>query len=412
MVACEDLELHQMDIKNAFLKGELEDDVWITQPTGFNLTTPDKALHLRKALYGLKQAPRVWHTKLHSELTKLGFQQCDADPSLYILYGENNRIMCLVYVDDILVAARDMVTMNTIKAKLASIFEARDLGESNFFLGIHIVRDRASRTLKIHHEKYINNLLSTYGMESCKGVDTPMQPNITVTKADGDLLDTKNSYSALVGSLLFLSITTRPDIAYAVSTLSRFMAQPTSVHMQHVQRILKYLARSRTMGITYRGSYEPSLYGYCDSNYATDPDTRKSVTGYVFLLCGGAISWSSKRQPTVAHSTTEAEYMAASEATKEALFLRKLMPAVGVPASTVLILTDNMGSLALLRNPVSHSRTKHIDVMHHFARERVARLEVQFEYVSTSEMVADALTKPVASKAFKECCTGMGLTLE
>jgi hypothetical protein len=274
------------------------------------------------------------------------------------------------------------------------------------------VRDRASRTLKIHHEKYIKNLLSTHGMENCKGVDTPMQANITVTKSEGDMLDSKTPYSALVGSLLFLSITTRPDIAFAVSTLSRFMAEPSTVHMQHAQRILKFLARTRTMGITFCGSKQPSLHGYCDSDYATDPDTRKSVTGYVFLLCGGAISWSSKRQPTVAHSTTEAEYMAASEATKEALFWRKLMPAVGVSASTVHIMTDSQGSLALLKNPVSHSRSKHIDVMHHFARERVARLEVSCEYVSTSDMVADALTKPLPSKTFKKCCIGMGLTLE
>lgn len=186
IVAAEDLELHQMDIKNAFLKGELQETVWISQPPSYTLTSPGKSLHLRKALYGLKQAPRVWNIKLHAELTQLGFQQCDADPSLYILYGEDNRIMCLVYVDDILVAARDTATMSAIKAKLASAFEARDLGEAKFFLGIHVVRDRASRTLNIHHEKYITNLLREHGMENCKGFDTPMQANITLSRYEGD----------------------------------------------------------------------------------------------------------------------------------------------------------------------------------------------------------------------------------
>jgi hypothetical protein len=225
---------------------------------------------------------------------------------------------------------------------------------------------------------------------------------------EGDLLDNKDSYTSLVGSMLYLSVCTRPDIAQAVGVLSKFMASPTTVHWQAAKGVLRYLAGTTSYGITFgKGS---GLLGYCDADYAGDLDTRRSTTGYVFTLHGGAICWTSKRQPTVAVSTTEAEYMAAANAVKEGLWLRILMRDLQLEgADNILIMADNQSAIKLLKNPISSVRSKHIDVIYHFARERVIRKEVQFKYVSTEQMVADMFTKAVPKDKLGFCCKQIGL---
>lgn len=216
-------------------------------------------------------------------------------------------------------------------------------------------------------------------------------------------------YRELVGSLMHLSVTVRPDISFAVGALSRYLASPTMMHWQAAKGVLRYLSGTADYGITY-GPDPTDLLGYCDSDYAGDIDTRRSTSGYVFVMNGGAISWSSKRQQTVAASTTEAEYMAAGAAVKEGLWLRKLLLDLNIKCSdAVCIFGDNQSTLKLLRNPVTSARSKHIDVIHHFARERVLRKEVCFRYIPTDQMVADVLTKALPSVKHLFCCKGMGV---
>lgn len=225
-------------------------------------------------------------------------------------------------------------------------------------------------------------------------------------------------YCQLIGSLNYLSVCTRPDIAYAVSKLARHMAQPTTVHWQAAKTVVRYLLSTTDYGVIYGVSSSSAssssntgtgLIGFCDADYAGDLDTRRSTTGYVFMLNGGAISWQSKLQPTVAASTAEAEYMAAAAAVKEGLWLRKLLTDLGSSTTCVKILADNQSAIKLLRNPISSVRSKHIDIAHHFARERVMRKEVSFSYVSTSDQLADIFTKALPRMKFEECVAGMGV---
>ena len=227
---------------------------------------------------------------------------------------------------------------------------------------------------------------------------------------EGEKLDTNaaHEYTSLVGALIYLSICTRPDISQAVGALARFMAAPTTVHWLSAKGVLRYLAGTASYGIHY-GEGTSGLIGYCDADHASDCDTRRSTTGYVFIMNGGAICWSSRRQPTVAASTTEAEYMAAAHAVKEALWLRKLMRDLDLGTDSIIIRADNQSAIKLLKNPVSSQRSKHIDTIYHFARERVARKEVTFLYISTNEMIADILTKAVPKSKVEFCSTGMGL---
>ena len=248
-------------------------------------------------------------------------------------------------------------------------------------------------------------------MDDGKNRSIPLSPSIKFSKDEGDPLDTsKYPYSELVGSLMYLSICTRPDISFATGSLARYMSNPTTVHWQAAKGVLRYLAGTPDHGITFGGTgVDLELYGYCDADYAGDIDTRRSTTGYVFTLNGGAISWQSKRQPTVAASTTEAEYMAAAAAVKEGLWLRKILNDLGLTFKTVSILADNQSAIKILRNPISSLRSKHIDMIHHFARERVMRNEVMFSYTPTSMMIADVLTKALSGEKFAFCCAGMGV---
>ncbi|KAJ9517017.1 hypothetical protein QJQ45_002524 [Haematococcus lacustris] len=302
----------------------------------------------------------------------------------------------------------DFESLDFVKQRLSSVFGIKDLGQTRWFLGMQISRDRAQGTLQLDQQQYIKELLSTYSMTEAHSKAVPMAPGTKLVK-EGDALDTAHhSYSALVGSLLYLSCCTRPDIAYAVGALARHMAAPTQQHWSAAKAVLSYLKGTASQGLVFGGN--DSLQGYCDADYAGDKDTARSTTGYVFTLHGAAISWSSRLQPTVAMSTAEAEYMAASGAVKEAVWLRKLMQDLGLPGSCVNIMCDNQAALQLLNNPMASARSKHISVHHHFARERAARGEVMFTYCSTSEMAADVMTKPLAAVKLGYAKEGCGIS--
>jgi hypothetical protein len=407
VVAAKDLELHQLDVKTAFLNGELEEEIYMQQPQGYEEGESGTVCHLRKTLYGLRQAPRAWHTRLKTELVTLGFRAAEADPALFVRRVGEELTYVVVWVDDILVAGA-LEEVTAVKKLLAETFDVRDLGEATYFLGMELARGREAGTLKLTQKKLTGELLARYGMETAKARSVPINPQEKVVR-DGKLLDReKFPYSELVGSLLYLSVCTRPDIAQSVGVLARFMSGPTEEQWKLALGVVRYLSGTASYGIIF-GAGETKLTGFCDADYAGDVDSRRSTTGYVFIVNGGAVSWSSRLQPTVAASTVEAEYMGAAAAVKEALWFRKLGADLGMQWSSVRIFCDNQGAIKLLKHPIASQRSKHIDVLHHFARERMARKEVDFDYCPTGEMAADFLTKAVAVGKFKKCCEMIGI---
>jgi len=421
VVAAEDLELHAMDIKTAFLNGVLEDNVYVDQPPGYHEGGSRMVAHLRRALYGLRQSPRAWHLRLKEELEGIGFQPSSADASLFTYQHKTGLVSMLAYVDDLLIAAHSMEAIDFVKQKVQAAFSTHDLGEAVAFLGMSIERDRAVRTIKLAQSNMVNELVAKYGLADAAPKGVPLSPTTQLTKGGSTPLDTStHTYSALVGSLLYLSVCTRPDIAQAVGALAKYMAAPTEAHWTAAKGVLRYLKGTASLGITFgaggtssnshTGGRSRAVVGYCDADYAGDLDTRRSTTGYVFLFNGGAISWNSRRQPTVAASTTEAEYMAEAAAAKEAIWLRTLLSDLGVAVpTTIKIMADNQSAIKVANNPVTSARSKHIDVVYHFVRERVAREEIEFEYVPTNKMVADALTKAVPEDKMVFCRDSMGV---
>ena len=383
--AAQDTEIHQLDIKTAFLNGDIEEEVYVQQPPGYKDGSGNRTCRLQRALYGLRQAPRQWHARLQQELELCSFQASEGDPGLFVHHDKDSTVFVLVYVDDILVVSKDLGAVKWAKDKIMTAFDARDLGQARLYLGLTIERDRQARTLK---------LLQQYGLSDAKATSVPLNAGVKLTKAAGDVLDqAKYPYCQLVGSLLYLANCTRPDISHAVGALAKYMHTPTTDHWNAATGVLRYLAGTKDHGVCFGGSQaEFEVVGYCDADYAGDLDTRRSTTGYVFICNGGAISWSSRLQQTVAVTTTEAEYMAAAAAVKEALWLKTILADLHMGNNSIAIHADNQGAIKLLKNPITSMRSKHIDVMYHFARERVARKEVAFVFVSTAEMVADVET--------------------
>jgi len=407
----EDLEIHHIDIKTAFLQGELEEEVYIQQPPGFEEGSSSVSCYLHKALYGLKQAPRAWHLRLQAKLISMGYRQSEADASLYIFdQGTPSPTYVLAYVDDLKAIGADGSFIGKTKQELLTEFTGRDLGQDSPFLGMSLDRDRNNGTTKLSNWRMITDLVSKFGLNDSNPRVLPLSPGIDLSATSAEPLNPKQyPYRELVGNLMHLAVTVRPDISFSVGVLSRHLSSPSLAHWQAAKGVLRYLSGTADYGITYTKK-TPGFIGYCDSDYAGDTGARHSTTGYVFVHNSGAISWSSKKQPTVAVSTTEAEYMAAGAAVKEGLWLRKLMQDLHLDVDHVQIMGDNQATLKLLRNPISSVRTKHIDVVHHFARERVLRNEVAFHYISTAEQIADVFTKALPLAKHQFCCKGMGVS--
>lgn len=396
-VASEDLHLHQVDIKTAFLNGVLEEEIYVKQPPGFEEGGKNVVCRLHKALYGLKQAPRAWHQRLAKELEELGFVACEADPGLYVYRKEgDSEIYLLVYVDDMLIASPSLESVTKVKESLGSLFDLHDLGEAKFFLGMEIIRGvdlNGTKFLKLSSTKLVNELLAANGLADSKGKSIPLDPSLKVSDVHAGVpLSSPQEYSEILGSLLYLANTTRPDIAFAVCLLSRYRNAPTTVQMLGIKSVLKYLAGTRTVGLVWKAG-EKGILGFCDSDYAGDISTRKSTTGWVFLAGGGAVCWSSKRQQCVTTSTVEAEYVAMTPTVKEAIWLRKLLVALGEDIAVPKIYSDNTGALSLLKNVISSPRTKHIDVAYHFAREAAMEGKVDISYIPSEDNAADMFTK-------------------
>jgi hypothetical protein len=292
-----------------------------------------------------------------------------------------------------------------------------DLGEASFVLGIEIVRDRTKRTITITQTAYTKALVDRHIIGHHHTQNTPMDSSARHVKATDEQQATPQairSYQSAVGSIMFAMLCTRPDIAFSVAILSKFAQNPTSLHEAGVQRVLRYLYGTTARGITYTGttaiSEEPQLTGYCDSDWAADRDDRKSITGYAFLLCEGAISWSSKKQKTPSLSTVEAEYMAATAAAKEALWWRTQMRELGYDITQATTLySDSQGSISLTKNPEHHANTKHIALRYHFIRHHVGKRNIRLEYISTKAMAADVLTKALPREQHEATAAMLGM---
>jgi hypothetical protein len=311
--------------------------------------------------------------------------------------------------------ASDGLILKELKSRLEEEYDMSDLGELHFFLGVQIERNRAARTITLHQGHYIEEVLVRFGMEDCKPIGTPLDPKAPLVKLTEEEYEQHKHemqgipYKEAVGSLMYAMVATRADLAFAVSVVSQFMARPAPMHWAAVKRIMRYLKGTLHMKLCLGGK-DITIKGYCDADWGGDLNTRRSTTGYVFYLGDGAISWNSKRQPTVALSTTEAEYMAANQCAKEAIWLRQLMADVGcVQHKATTIMCDNQGSIALAKNPKHHSRTKHIDVQHHFIREKMEEEVINLTYCPTQDMVADVLTKALAKERHVMLCKAMKL---
>lgn len=400
LVAAFDYECEQMDVVTAFLNGDLEEEIFMQIPEGLRTKdNQDLVCKLNKALYGLKQAPRQWYAKIHDFLVNhLQFDCNDFDPCLYIRKTGNHILIIALYVDDLLLIGNSLILIQKLKKSFSEKFEMKDLGPARIMLGIQIERDRVNRKLFISQKDYVEYTLQRFGMENSKSVSTPMDKNsakLMHTSKDDPAGDVP--YRQIVGCLIYLVTCTRPDIAFAVSKLSSYLENPENCHYMAAKRVLRYIAGTRTKGILYNGSARINLKGFSDSDFAGDFETRKSTGGYVFRMCSGAVSWKSKKQTCVATSTCEAEYMSLCTASKEAVWLSRLLASLQGSTSPepISIGVDNIGTMALSENASITERSKHIDVQFHYVRECIDLNRINLVHCPTTEQIADSLTKPL-----------------
>jgi len=438
-----DMEIRHLDVPTAFLNAELKEDVYVEQPEGFHNGDKKMVWKLNKSLYGIKQAPNNWNHDLNNFLISLGFTRCRSDTCIYVKQSMTGRMMLIgVFVDDLIpiYSSYDVKEWNDIHSSLKSKYNINDTGEVELVLGMRVTRDRMNKTMKLDQEKYIEKILQQYELHQCNPADTPTS-SYKLSQADSpsnvvggkDKNDSNNSnevsdrllkqrYQSMVGSLNYAAISTRPDITYAVNVLSRYLHNPGQQHMIACKRVFRYLKGTTNLGIILGGdmnhdqrsiggdskinSFE--LLSYSDSDWGGDVDTRRSTSGYLIFFNGSLISWQSKRQRVVALSSCEAEYYAISSALTDIRWCRQLVKELiqfDLTLKSYVIsssgMVDNQSAIAISSHDVHHTRTKHIDIRHHFIRDEIQNGSFKLNYIASQDQLGDLLTKGVGKIIFQ-----------
>ncbi|GJZ71170.1 retrotransposon protein, putative, ty1-copia subclass, partial [Tanacetum coccineum] len=416
-----DYEIWQMDVKTAFLNGYLNEEVYMEQPEGFvNPKYPNRVCKLKRSIYGLKQASRQWNKRFDDEIKKFGFSQNADEPCVYLKASGSNVTFLILYVDDILIMGNSIPMLQDVKSYLGKCFAMKDLGEAAYILGIKIYRDRSRRLIGLCQSAYIEKILKRFHMENSKRGSIPMQDKLRLSKSQGASTPAELKrmqsvpYASAVGSIMYAVRCTRPDVAFAQNITSRFQQNPGDLHWTTVKNILKYLRNTKDMFLVYGGDLKRELRVSCytDAGYLTDADDLKSQTGYVFVLNGGAVDWKSAKQSIFATSSAEAEYIAAFDASKEAVWVRKFISGLGVVPTIekpINMYCDNTGAIAIANESGITKGARHFRAKVHYLREVIEFGDIKLEKVHTDDNLADPFTKALAFPKHSELTRNIGM---
>ncbi|GJQ98073.1 retrotransposon protein, putative, ty1-copia subclass [Tanacetum coccineum] len=416
-----DYEIWQMDVKTAFLNGYLNKEVYMEQLEGFvSQKFPNRVCKLKRSYYGLKKASRKWNKRFDDEIKKFGFSQNCDEPCVYVKASGSYVTFLILYVDDILIMGNNIPMLQDVKSYLGRCFAMKDLGEAAYILGIKIYRDRSKRLIGLCQSAYIEKILKRYYMENSKRGTIPMQEKLKFSKSQGastpaEIQRMQNiPYASAVGSIMYAVRCTRPDVAFAQNITSRFQQNPGDAHWTAVKNILKYLRNTKDMFLVYGGDMKRELRVSCytDAGYLTDADDMKSQTGYVFVLNGGAVDWKSTKQSIFATSSTDAEYIAAFDASKEAVWIRKFISGLGVVPTieeSINMYCDNTRAIAIAKDHEVTKGARHFQAKVRYLRETIEIGDVRIEKVDTDDNLADPFTKALAFPKHSELTEKIGM---
>ena len=397
--ACyKDFKLFQMDVKSAFLNGFLTEEVYVEQPPGFeDKNLSNHVYKLTKALYGLKQAPRAWYERLSSFLIENGFSRGKIDTTLFTKEKDSELLIIQIYVDDIIFGSTNESLCQEFSQVMQGEFEMSLMGELNYFLGLQI--KQSNEGIFINQAKYTKDLLERFCMENSKPMSTPMSPSTKTEKDEKGKDVDQTKYRGMIGLLLYLTAS-RLDIMFSVCMCARFQSCSKESHLLSVKRIFRYLVGTQNLGLFYPKSVEFNLQGYSDADYDGCKIDRKSTSGACQFLRPSLVSWCCKKQNSVALSTTEAEYIAIGNCCAQVLWMKQQLEDFNLHFSLIPIKCDNTSAINLTKNPIQHSRTKHIEIKHHFIRDHAQKGDIVLEFVNTDLQLADIFTKPLNEDRF------------
>jgi transposase InsO family protein len=423
LAAKEDMELESVDISTAFLNGEMEEEVFMKIPEGLGVEAREEkgewVVRLLKAIYGLKQAGRMWAKKLHEVLTSLDFVRIECEHSFYIYEQKGIKIFVPVYVDDLTIASNSKAMISQLKSDLMTHFKLRDLGPTEFILGIKVERDRPRRTIYLSQAAYIQSILDEHLVNpgDWNSVVTPMMENAKLSKngcakTPEELQKAKDSrYGEIIGKLIYLMRCSRPDIAYAVGVLCRFMVNPGPSHIAALKHLLRYLVGTINLRLVYSPTDSNSLFDtYSDASLGGDEDQQRSTGGFAIMMGTGAVVWGSRLQHHTAMSSTESEYVNASLVGAEVMWMRYMMEELGYDISAPSpLFMDSNSAAQVVKNPEHQSSMKHVHRSYNWVRQKVESKDINIMRVAGVDNIADIFTKPLGKIKFTEFRTKLGL---